>query len=273
MNAPKPIDHFVLTRFNIASPGREAPIRNSPGWLARRFELFETYCLPSMAAQSNKAFQWIIYFDEATPDAFRERIKAAQQKCLFEPIFVGFFEAADSAHDVTARLSPQARRVITTRLDNDDAVAQNFIDRVQEEAGQIADATIINFSDGIALNQGRLFSAHDPSNPFASLVEDRRQIETIWSAPHMELIQRFPTHQIADEPAWLQVVHGENVTNRIKGKRLRDRDLLNRFALAKSVVFAENSSAAMLLDRLVAFPYRQLREAGIRLLKGALGRH
>ncbi len=48
--------HLILTRFNLATPGRESAIRNRPGWLAERFDLFERICLPSVASQTCRDF-------------------------------------------------------------------------------------------------------------------------------------------------------------------------------------------------------------------------
>ncbi len=267
------LQHFVLTRFNIASPGREAPIRNSPGWLSGRFELFMTYCLPSMAAQESHAFHWLIYFDEQTPEQFREQIIAAQSQVAFEPIFVGPFRASLAADDVAKRLSPGTQRVITTRLDNDDAVSRDFLMRIRAECEGLPDGTIVNFRQGVALRAGRLYTAVDDSNPFASLVEAADGAKTIWAAPHTELAARFPTRQVDTAPCWLQVVHGENVANRIKGKRLGDRDVLDRFGLRPGIGIEETSAADLLLDRLIFHPLRSLREKIIALAKAILRRH
>jgi Putative rhamnosyl transferase len=267
-----PAAHFVLTRFNIASPGREAPIRNAPGWLARRFDLFEAFCLPSMAAQAPGTFRWLIYFDEQTPTEFRTRIAAAQAIVPFDAIFVGPFRAGLAALDVAARLERKGGRLITTRLDNDDAVSSDFLARVKAEAEGFPDGTIINFREGIALQEGRLYTAADDSNPFTSLVEQAATAETIWAAPHTELAARFPLRQVITDPCWLQVVHGENVANRIKGKRLADKAVLARFALGDQVVVVPTGPLAVLADRLFAYPARQTREAAIRLAKAILRR-
>lgn len=266
------MQHFVLTRFNIASPGREAPIRNAPGWLGRRFDLFEAYCLPSMAAQEPGTFRWLIYFDEQTPAEFRSRIEAAQAIVPFDAIFVGPFRAGLAALDVAARLTSRNGRLITTRLDNDDAVSSDFLARVKAEADRFPDGTIINFREGIALQNGRLYTAADESNPFTSLVEQAADAATIWAAPHTELATRFPLRQVVTEPCWLQVVHGENVANRIKGKRLADKAVLARFALGKSVEVVPTGASAVMLDRLMAYPARQARELAIRLAKKVLRR-
>ncbi len=265
--------HFVLTRFNIASAGREAPIRNSAGWLKRRFELFETYCLPSMAAQQAGSFRWLIYFDEATPKEFRERIETAQAAVPFDAIFVGPFRAGMAAIDVAARLDTRTGRLVTTRLDNDDAIASDFLERIRQEASGLPDGTILNFRNGAALRDGRLYSAADESNPFTSLVEDAADCKTIWAATHTELGSNFPLRQVVTQPCWLQVVHGENVANRIKGRRLADSSIAARFSVHECVSVEPTSKSALILDRFLLHPARQLREIAIALAKAILRRH
>lgn len=266
------MQHFVITRFNIASPGREVPIRNTPGWLERRFDLFEAYCLPSIAAQEQGQFQWLIYFDQETPAEFRKRIDRARERVAFEPIFVGPFSMSEVAADVQARLATRLGRIVTTRLDNDDAIANDLLQRIRLQAEQLPDGTIINFRDGIALSQGRLYAATDTSNPFTSLVEQAEGAQTIWAAPHTELASRFAIRQVLDEPSWLQVVHGENVTNRIKGRRLADKDVMARFTLSPKVAIRSTGRIALAADRLALFPIRQARELAIKVAKRILRR-
>jgi len=262
------IQHFIITRFNIVSEGRETPIRNSPGWLDRRFDLFEAYCLPSMAAQTVKAFRWLIYFDEGTPAPYRERIARAQQAVDFEARFVGPFWETLVAGDVAERVDPAADLILTSRIDNDDAVAQDFIERIQDEATRTPINCVLNFQHGLALHDGRIYTATDTSNPFTTLVEAGGcPIETIWAARHHELGAKWRVRQVQGRPAWLQVVHGENVSNRIKGARIGDRSVARAFALGDAVRLKPATRAALLFDRLVCFPARCMREAAIVLAK------
>ena len=83
--------HVIQTRFNLATPGRELAIRTQPGWLLERFQLFELWCLPSVAAQTSRNFTWLIYFDEGTPEVFRKRIANLQRVFPFVPVFTGLF--------------------------------------------------------------------------------------------------------------------------------------------------------------------------------------
>ena len=260
------VSHFVLTRFNIASEGREVAIRNSPGWLERRFDLFKTYCLPSMAAQTCQNFRWLIYFDHGTPRGIRERIAQAQKIFPFEAVFVGPFDMKMTAHDVASRLSPEAARIITTRLDNDDAVSIDFIEKIQTYGMSCASGTVLNFTHGIALRNRLAYSACDASNPFTSLVSCAADVRVIWEATHRSLAETFDLQQVSDGPVWLQVVHGENVANRIKGRLLPISTIAESFVIDKGT-FVEPSRGQILLDRTVFWPIRYTREMLIGLIK------
>ena len=125
--------HVILTRFNLATPGRESAIRNQPGWLAGRFELFERYCLPTLAAQrgvSAGGFRWIVYFDDGTPEPFRARIEACRRVADFHPFFTPIFPGEQwgiSARAVLAAEGRAAPWLLSTRLDNDDGLAVDFV--------------------------------------------------------------------------------------------------------------------------------------------------
>lgn len=267
------IQHFIITRFNIASEGREAPIRNSPGWLDRRFELFERYCLPSVASQTVKQFNWLIYFDIATPATYRERIARAQLSFQFEARFVEKFGPSQAASDVTTRILPNVRTILTTRIDNDDAIARDFIERIQKEAVRTAPGSVLNFKHGLALCDGKVYTAADTSNPFTTLVESGdKPAETIWGARHRELGVKWNVRQVLGRPAWLQVVHGENVSNRIKGSRVGDKSATRAFELGGDVVVEPVSHFALLVDRTILFPARFIREAAIMAAKRLLRR-
>lgn len=263
--------HILLTRFNVATPGREAPIRNTPGWLDRRFELFERYCLPSIAAQTELDFSWLIYFDSQTPDKFRERIERDREIFCFEPKFVDLFEIDEIVDDLAKSVPVKPDLLLSTRLDNDDAVSRDFIERTHRAAEDAADGTVLNFTKGLAMRNGAIYSARDRSNPFTTLVE-REPVspKTIWSAQHHELGHKWRLEQVEGPPVWLQVVHGENVTNRIKGKRLSARVLVNRFSISSDIETSADQSLRMALDNLVLHPVREIREKVWRLIKPAL---
>ena len=56
--------HFIITRFILnlyAQDQHDLPTR-SDRWVEYRFEVFERYCLPSVAAQTSGNFTWLCLF-------------------------------------------------------------------------------------------------------------------------------------------------------------------------------------------------------------------
>src|SRR5262245_62661283 len=75
------MQHFLLTNFNVRMwyvrrrdrAGRRV---RTEEWLAHRWPLFETFCLPSVRNQTSQDFRWLVRFDPATPPHHRERFLA-----------------------------------------------------------------------------------------------------------------------------------------------------------------------------------------------------
>ena len=99
----KSFEHLIITRFNLnlyARDKHDAPTRTER-WLEHRFEIFERYCLPSVAAQINPNFRWLCLFDAATPAAYRRRIGGSQS---VYPQFRAVFYSAGQAGRLTESL-------------------------------------------------------------------------------------------------------------------------------------------------------------------------
>jgi hypothetical protein len=74
MRSGAPFSHVLITRFNIRVPCGERPTAEwkppSKEWMLHRLDLFERYCLPSVASQSVQNFHWILLVDPNTPAEF-----------------------------------------------------------------------------------------------------------------------------------------------------------------------------------------------------------
>lgn len=125
------MDHAILTSFNLPSAGPASVIRADAGWLRQRVELFERYCLPSVRSQTSAAFGWIVYFDPESPGWLRERIDDWSTDGTVVPLFRPVVSNAELLSDIEAHLRRNDAWLITTNLDNDDALAADFVERVQ----------------------------------------------------------------------------------------------------------------------------------------------
>jgi hypothetical protein len=249
--------HVVLTRFNLATGGREAPIRNQPGWLTKRFDLFERYCLPSMAAQTCQEFEWIVFFDDATPEDFRRRIEKEQQVRKFYPYFTPLFDRSgwiEAIFSVTELRN--ASILLTTVLDNDDALANDYVSILQNAAidQKKHSRLAFNFTNGYVLNSDRIYYHRHKNNAFINYKEPlNRDAKTAMNLPHMRLAKHSDVVQLQGLGAWLQVVHGDNVSNRTRGrlvsKNFEDRNL-ERFPPSALAEIVDPSWTEVLMDRI-----------------------
>lgn len=222
------LQHFILTRFNIllwdkAKDGRKV---RTTKWLEHRFSLFEKYCLPSIKNQSCRDFEWIVLFDSMTPDNFKERIACYQQDCpQLNPVFVepenGWRFAEIFRTEVVKRL--KAKRVLTTYLDNDDALNVRFVEDIQQRALMVSDGTFINYDDGYQyyVDDKFMMQVHYPTNHFVSVVEkgDPATLKGIFgygSHATIEKINGLKIECIKNQRMWCEVVHEKNVMNDAK---------------------------------------------------------
>src|SRR5277367_5912038 len=123
------IAHFLLTRFNVAFGFGNVPseLGLKDDWLEHRFALFENFCLPSVLAQEHKKFSWLIWIDERMPERWKTRLKtdlarlASAHLLPVQPGTSAWWQA-DLNKMVAQTTAP---RIVTTRLDNDDAISRD----------------------------------------------------------------------------------------------------------------------------------------------------
>ncbi len=223
--------HVILTRFNIRVE-QAAPADSS--WLDHRFALFERFCLPSVQAQKCQNFTWVLFCDPDIPAKYHDRIAAYAQWPNLRPIFFRHVFDKDMVRATVAAMAIDCTHLITSRLDNDDAICRTFIESVQTRfSGQ--DFEFLNFTNGYILDaeEGTIWSGQHSSNAFISLVERADNYSTVYCANHMELNLWGPIHQIENPVGWLQVVHRKNLLNRVWGTPVSGVNLYEDFGITE----------------------------------------
>ncbi len=267
--APAEILHIILTRFNVRSGGKEQTLRQHPDWLKQRFELFDQFCFPSVHAQTHKDFKWLVFFDEETPEPFKSKIETYRVCPQFLPVFVGEWKTGVVPQEINRHITPAHKYLLTTRLDNDDALHAGFMESLRRNV-TAATPCFYNFQYGLIYSEGRIFKHIDLSNAFASYFESIDGYQTVWKIQHHLIRESGALAQLTLPDAWLQVIHGRNVSNRVKGRRARTSLLADGYAHLTKVTFNQGSWLDWLLESVLFYPARVSREYAIRLIKPLL---
>jgi hypothetical protein len=246
------VDHLLLTRFNVSVPVSRSSFNRGldPTWLNHRLDLFERFCLPSVQAQSALNFVWLVYFDKGTPESYLPRIERYRSFPLFRPVFVSHFDVQVVRESITSHLSPHASHLVTSRLDNDDAICRSFIEEVQRQVDD-SDRLIINFNRGCVWHDSRVYVYDYRSNPFLSMIERKDGVpRTIFERDHNQYGNDSSLRCLSGPPAWLQTVHGANVSNSVRGRRVSRESFLreNRFAIDPGPVGRREAAWELWLD-------------------------
>ncbi|WP_125774739.1 glycosyltransferase [Antribacter gilvus] len=272
------VTHVLLTRFNLPSKGAEEVIRAKEGWLRDRVALFERYCLPSVAAQSDRDFAWLVYIDPQSPGWFQTWADDAGAG-LFRAVRREEVPREALLADVVEVTRRVPERLLTTNLDNDDAVSVDFVERLRSAgagagaAGGPADGaagrTAIYLENGLIRQGDRLYEHRDRSNAFCSVAEPWDGAVSCWADWHNRLELHMPALRLGGAPGWLQVVHGTNVSNRVRGRLASPAPYAGRFAAGLDGLPVP-AARELASDRLVRSPLRTSREAARGLAKRSI---
>ena len=248
-------EHFLITRFNLQKFHRSFNPDNEKwiAWIKRRFTIFQNYCLPSVANQTNKNFRWLIYFDTMTPPEIDNYINELRQYDFIEICYANGSEDFFIKYlsDIQEKIKKETEWIITSRLDNDDCLHSSVIDRIQNEFIP-SDKYMISFALGYVYDTEiqKLSQYYYLKSPFISLIEKKDSLLGIYHKNH----NRWDTMQVSifkelyylcmnkkvkrtacfilDNTLWMQVCHGENLGNNFyRGRPVLYSKKLNDFGI------------------------------------------
>ena len=225
--------HFIITRFNLRLFWKQDKNKTSTrteAWLKHRFDIFEQYCLPSIAAQTCKDFVWLCLFDEQTPEPYRQRIITYQTICRnFQAVFYSEEHSEqslsrslyDTISKIIAEKGLNAGYVVTTNLDNDDSLSIHAVETLQQRIRKEDNSQkIYSLLFGYQFFTSTKFAIkmRYTNNHFLTLVEPyNNDLKTIIFYKHGSVVKQIPTVYIATKTGmWLEVVHKANVSNEFR---------------------------------------------------------
>lgn len=213
-NGSVPFRHFFITRYSLCNADSD--------WHARRLELFRRIYLPSLESQDCREFYCLLLADHGFPDAPRLRLGELLPDDRYRLVPVQARGPTSFDHrDVLApllELSEDAPFIITTRMDSDDAIASDFVSRLQA-CFQEQPFEVINFRRGFVWQAGRIGLADCPSNMFLSMISARRSLVHCYARPHRKMQDDYPTRELTGTPAWLHLQHASAFSTQ-NGSRL-----------------------------------------------------
>lgn len=216
--------------FSRVEGGDLAAIRAqlyAPERLALRLHLLEHLMLPGLRAQTDSDFTLLLMMGDDLPGPVRDRVlrliaDLPQIKPVFWPEGQPHREAVREV--MLAHRDPDARLIAEFRLDDDDAIAVDFVAetrRLQQAMRGLfrrQRAVALDFNKGIALHLGQ-----GPARPEAVsarywtpalvLFLKPNNARSLLDYPHMRLWRRLPTVTIPDQFMFIRGIHGDNDSN------------------------------------------------------------
>ena len=198
--------------------------------LRRRFALWEALTLPSLGAQTDGDFSLLVVGSALMPDWAKQRLRdnlaaaPMRTRLLLPEPEDGFARLVRQG--VRALANPDHGRIATFRLDDDDALASDWHERLRQviraEAGRVSPAEIFGFEEGwfmAAEGEGvRLCRARRPLIACGlARVSPRSPLRTIHSGrtAHDKLDQVAPTVSLGQPAAWIVAAHDLNDSGRM----------------------------------------------------------
>ena len=230
-------------------------------WFDHRLTLLETITVPSMAAQSDQGFTWLLVVDRNMPERAAARLAgiiAGLPNAVALPVeFKTDFGPTMAAWARDFATRQDAEYVLTSRIDDDDALVTDGVERLHAEAEQYLTLgrpgrAVFSFTVGAMWipTERRAYSRyHDSLGIGLSVLEPLAGgVRGVYDWPHLEIKQRLvPPGGYARgidtaDPSWLYAAHPlsdsddgdrkrlERVRGHRYGYRLDDA-MLTRFGL------------------------------------------
>lgn len=212
-------------------PAQAARILYDTARMLRRFAYFENICLPSLAAQTDPDFRLIALIGDTMPFRWRKRLKGLMDQFPF--LEVCTLEAAGPLNATRRAFrrgwNGRATYITGFRIDDDDAVAIDYIARTRAVADQLltlgwADEqtpAAICFHHGIYWDTTRPeedqfwdFSEKEPLGLAAAMITTPEGMTNIYRWNHRKLASQVRCWIDPTDYMFLRSLHGHNDSDR-----------------------------------------------------------
>lgn len=208
-------NHILITRFNLQLENNSDQGIDKE-WLEHRCQLFETYCLPSVQAQTCQDFTWLLLLDKRTPLNYQHRITHySELYSNIRCVWLGFYEDVNKCYlQLGSQYKQNGMALLSSRLDNDDSLFPSYIERVQQFASSKSEDGFISlpYGEQVFLQTNYQYSVYCTTNHFLSLLE-KDSYKTVLGTDHTKIAKQQLQIVSNQECAWKEYVHGRNICN------------------------------------------------------------
>ncbi len=192
--------------------------------MALRFHLFENLLLPTLKAQSDCDFQFVVLTSECLPPAYLDRLATALEVVPNGHLLpVGpdkHYQLIREAYD--AMDVGDASHRVMFRIDDDDAVDLDYISRLRRLADGMAALQPVDVPQVISFNRGVYVRLQEGENEvFDACERAPLSVGTALLAPvdyprnpyrynHRKLLQHYCTYSDISTPAFIRTIHSDN---------------------------------------------------------------
>ena len=231
----------------------------APARMAERFATFETMTLPPLRAQTDDDFTLLVVIGDSLPPAHRDRLEALladMPQAVIRAYPPGPHRKV-MQQAINSVRRPSDQPCLQFRMDDDDAVACNYIEKLRAAARDLAPFAARHRHIAIDFNQGFIarpgpdgLAACETTTPYttaALALMFRPDVPlSVMNFAHMKLPQKMPTVTLTGEP---MLVRGHNDHNdsrqvgRVKKVALKPLDAEGR-ALFRRVFNIDEDAVA-----------------------------
>lgn len=228
--------HFLIIPFNAGC--------KDAGWLERRMTLFRNFTMPSIKAQTNQNFTTVVLIDPDTPEDIVLELETELDAIMYFTESWWAVDRGDLVEDVNKEFSEfffglyeDTEWIITSRVDSDDALANNYIEVTQDMFREREEFII--YPNGVMWIQDtkESFVKLTNSPPFGSLVEPGDvPPKTVFYMSHGHIPRMKPFQRHGPALMWIHTYHGENLATKPRklDRKLEKWEVLELFTVEES---------------------------------------
>lgn len=193
-------------------------------WMEQRMSLFKMYTLLSLNNQTDKDFWVFMLCDPNTPQKYKDQLLDIEDKYSFIKIFWTETQLQPSQYTEFLDLYKSIRKnssdsIYASVCDNDDLIHKCYVETAKFLYTQISEeVNVINYARGIYwdISNNKFLDSYFPTNSFFTCKSTLNNfLNPRYTNHHNVVIENTSVIIPTETPMWIQLVHGENLWNRL----------------------------------------------------------